>query len=65
MERKIDSSTSFKVFYEEHMNNEQIREKRKRNAQRSRAVANRFLQLRKQGMPIDEIMAILRKDFPV
>jgi hypothetical protein len=27
MERKIDSSTSFKVFYEEHMNNEQIREK--------------------------------------
>lgn len=65
MEKKIDSSTSFKVFYEEQMDNPEIREKRRKNAQRSRAVAERFLQLQKQNLPIDEVMAILGREFPV
>lgn len=65
MERKIDRSTSFKVFYEEQMNSEEIREKRRKNAQRSRAVAERLIQLQKQSLPIDEIMAILGREFPL
>jgi DNA-binding transcriptional regulator YhcF (GntR family) len=64
MERKIDSTTSFKLFYEEQKNNEEIREKRRKNAQRSRAVAQRLIQLKKQGLPIEEIMDILTKEFP-
>jgi hypothetical protein len=64
MERKIDSSTSLKIFYEEQMNSEEIKAKRRKNAQRSRAVAERLFQLQKQDLPIEEIMEILRREFP-
>ncbi len=64
MKRTIDSSVSFKIFYEEHKDTEEIKIKRKRNAQRSRKVAERLVQLKQQGFPIDEIMEILRREFP-
>ena len=38
------------MFYEEHKDTEEIKEKRKRNAQRSREVAERLLQLKQQGL---------------
>ncbi len=65
MEKKIDRSTSFKVFYEEQINSEEVRAKRRKNAARSRAVAERLVQLQHQGLSIDEIMAVLRREFPV
>lgn len=65
MKRTIDSSVSFKMFYEEHKDTEEIRAKRKRSAQRSREAAKRLLQLKQKGLPIDEIMEILRREFPV
>ena len=64
MKRTIDSSVSFKMFYEEHKDTEEIKIKRKRNAQRSREVAERLVQLKHEGFPIDEIMEILRREFP-
>jgi len=65
MERKIDSSTSLKIFYEEQMNSEEIKAKRRKNAQRSRAVAERLFQLQEQDLSIEEIMEILRREFPL
>jgi hypothetical protein len=53
------------MFYEEHKDTEEIRAKRKRSAQRSREAAKRLLQLKQKGLPIDEIMEILRREFPV
>ncbi len=43
---------------------EEIREKRKRSAQRSRSVARRLLQLKRHGLTIEEIMEILGREFP-
>ncbi|HKZ56122.1 MAG TPA: hypothetical protein VJ024_00300 [Thermodesulfovibrionales bacterium] len=65
MKKIIDSSVSFKMFYEEHKDTEETRAKRKRSAQRSREVTERFLQLKQQDLPIDEIMEILRREFPL
>ena len=64
MKRTIDSSVSFKMFYEEHKDTEEIKEKRKRNAQRSREVAEKLVQLKQQGFSINEIMEILSREFP-
>ena len=64
MKKNIDSSVSFKMFYEEHKDTEEIKTKRKRNAQRSREMAERLLQLKHEGLAINEIMEILRREFP-
>ena len=58
-------SVSFKMFYEEHKESEEIRAKRKQNARRSREAAERLLQLKEKGLPLDEIMEMLRREFPV
>ncbi len=64
MEREKDSSVSFKAFYEERKNTDDLRKRRKDNVRRSRAAAERVIQLKRQGLVIDEIMEILRREFP-
>ena len=65
MKSTIDSSVSFKIFYEEHKESEEIRAKRKQNARRSREAAERLLQLKEKGLPLDEIMEMPSREFPV